>query len=336
MRPIPAVVIGLGNIGFLFDLDDKRKGIWSHARAYTLCPDTDLIGAVEPDADKGRLFSGRYPGVPVFASFNELASTLQPELVSICTPTGSHRSLLQEALAAPCVRGIICEKPFAENADQAREMVRAAAASGKVVAVNHTRRWTSAYVALAGAVLQGEIGQLVCLRAVYPGQIHNIGTHLLDVLTMVAGRPPVAICGVEIPGGGDDPHIAGRLMFGEGITASFDVTGQRERLIFEVEAIGEKGRIVVRDNGRALDYYKFAESPNYSGYWEPVREDFPLPEAGQDPLLAMIKDTAEVLQGQRSAPRCTAFHGMAAMAMIEAMLASVADGGSIKQVNLTK
>lgn len=334
-RPIPAAVIGLGNIGFLFDLDVKRTGTWSHSRAYTLCPATHLSAAVEPDAEKTKIFSERYPDVPVYASLNELFAAAQPELISICTPTITHYPLLMEILAHPRgVRGVICEKPFAENTAQAREMVRAAATAGITVTVNHTRRWTSAYMALADAVRGGLIGRLICLRAVYPGQVYNIGTHLLDVLSMAANKPALSICGVEIAGGGDDPHIAGRIFFGEGLTASFDVTGKRERLIFEVEAIGEEGRIVVKDNGRTLRYYRFAESPNYNGYQEPVPAELPLPENGQDPLLDMICDTAAVLHGKHPAPRCTAADGMAAMAMIEALLTSIHGGGAITPVNL--
>lgn len=336
MGRIPAAVVGLGNIGFLFDLDEKRTATWSHAKAYALCPDTVLAGAVEPDQDKVRLFAERYPGVPVFAGLDELFAAVRPELVSICTPTASHHPLFLGIASRPGVRGVVCEKPFAASVAQARDMAREAARRGVAVAVNHTRRWTAAYMALADAVRQGRIGRLVCLRAVYPGQVYNIGTHLLDVLNMAAGRPPLAVCGVEHPGGGDDPHLAGRVFYGEGITASFDVTGRRERLILEVEALGEEGRILVKDNGRTLECFRFAESPNYGGYQELAPADPPLPGEGRDPLLDMISDIAGVLKGERPAPRCTAADGLAAMAMVEALLASANAGGAIKPVNLTE
>ncbi|MEW6593978.1 MAG: Gfo/Idh/MocA family oxidoreductase [Thermodesulfobacteriota bacterium] len=336
MQRISAAIVGLGNIGFLFDLDEKRSGTWSHARAYSRCSDTELIAAVEPDREKAKLFAEHYPGVQVFASLDAMFAAMQPALVSICTPTATHHPLLLDLVTRTGVRGVICEKPFAANTAQAREMVQAAAEAKVTVAVNHTRRWTSAYIALADAVQEGRIGRLVSLRAIYPGQVRNIGSHLLDVLTMAAGRAPVAISGVEVPGGGDDPHIAGRIFYGEGLSASFDVTGKRERLIFEVEAIGEEGRIVVQDNGRTLKYFRYAESPNYNGYLEPVAAELPLPEDGRDPLLDMICDTAAVLQGKHRAPRCTGADGLASMAMIEALLASIRHDGATIPVNLTE
>lgn len=334
MRRIPAAIIGLGNIGFLFDLDDKRQGTWSHARGYRLCPDTELVGAVEPDTDKVRIFHDHYPEVPVFSSLEAMFASGLPEMISICTPTASHHPLLMDIVGRAGVRGIICEKPFAGNTAQAREMVHASATAGVVVAVNHTRRWTSSYLAMADAVRAGKIGRVINLRAVYPGQVHNIGSHLLDVLTFVAGARPIAIGGIEIPGGGEDPHIAGRLLFGEGLTASFDVTGKRERLIFEVEAIGEEGRIIVQDNGRSLKYFRFADSPNYNGYLELIPADLPLPENCSDPLLDMICDTAAVLQGRHASPRCTAADGLTSLLMIEALLSSIKDNGAMKPLTI--
>lgn len=335
-RQIPAAVVGLGNIGFLFDLDEKRSATWSHAKAYTRCPDTVLAAVVEPDADKCRLFAERYTGVPVFASLDALFEAARPELVSIATPTVSHHPLFLDVASRPGVRGIVCEKPFAATVAEARDMVRVSRERHLAVAVNHTRRWTASYMTLADAVRDSLIGRLVCLRAVYPGQVYNIGTHLVDVLNMVAGQDPLAVSGIEVHGGCDDPHICGRVFYKDGLSASFDVTGKRERLIVEVEALGEEGRILVKDNGRVLEAHRFSESPNYNGYLEPTPMSLDLSLDGHDPLLDMIQDIAAVLSGRHPAPRCTARDGLVAMAQVEALLASAREGGAIKYVDLTE
>ena len=39
-----AAIVGLGNIGFRFSYDAKRKGTWSHVDAYNKCLSTELTG----------------------------------------------------------------------------------------------------------------------------------------------------------------------------------------------------------------------------------------------------------------------------------------------------
>lgn len=325
--PVRAAVVGLGNVGFLFDLDDKRDKTWSHSRAYSLSPRTELAAVVEPDADKVRLFGERYPGVPAYESIEAMfAAGAAPELVSLCVPTALHAPVLMDLLRHP-VRGVVCEKPFAPSLDEAREMVAAARERDVLVAVNHTRRWTATYMAAADAVARGDLGELKALRAVYPGQVYNIGSHVLDVLAMICGRPPVAASGLKVPGGGDDPHIAGRVLYEGGLSASFDVTGKRERLVLEIDAIGERGRIVIRDNGRSIDYYKFEESAHYAGYEElgPANLDAPL---DNDPFVEMVTDVAAALADGSHAPRCTACDGYDVMAAIDALVRSASAGGA--------
>ena len=54
------------------------------------------------------------------------------DVVDICTPGDTHRDIAVAALAAG--KHVLCEKPFALNEGQAREMFAAAKENGRVLA----------------------------------------------------------------------------------------------------------------------------------------------------------------------------------------------------------
>lgn len=331
--PYKAAVIGLGNIGYLFSRDSKRVGTWSHSYAYHQCERTILAAGVDPDPVKRALFAEDFPEVPLFSTIDELFTAFVPDLVSICTPTAMHFPMFQQIVAQP-VRGIICEKPFAENPEQARRMVQLAREREVVVAVNHLRRWNDNYRLAAKLIAEGAIGRLTALHAFYPGQLYNIGTHLIDTLLMMAARQPRSVTGVQVESPDPtDPSVSGLLSLEDGLLCTFTATGRRLDLILEIDAIGDQGRIRVIDNGNTVHWYRFTDSPNYSGYRELAVQPLVPPAPGPgDLLLNTVKDLAAVLDGLASKPSCSAEDGYWTMAVIDALLTSMRAGGTPGQV----
>jgi predicted dehydrogenase len=92
----------------------------------------------------------------------DLAETLQSdaEAVSVCAPTALHAEVTLKALRAG--KHVLCEKPMAMNAAEARRMVEAARASGKVLLIDH--RYL--YDPLIQAVLQNldKLGKVFWFR----------------------------------------------------------------------------------------------------------------------------------------------------------------------------
>jgi D-apiose dehydrogenase len=118
------------------------------------------------------------------------------DFVDIATTVSSHRSLVE--LAAKSGVDVICQKPFAENMDDARAMVSAVSLSGKTLMVHENFRWQSPIQAALKIVKSGAIGKLffgrVSFRSgydVFSGQpyladgarfiIEDLGIHILDI-----------------------------------------------------------------------------------------------------------------------------------------------------------
>ncbi|MCI6603423.1 MAG: Gfo/Idh/MocA family oxidoreductase [Clostridiales bacterium] len=80
-----------------------------------------------------------FKDVPIYASLGEILEHCPPDVVAITTPSGSHKALAMEALAAGC--HLLVEKPIAMSSEDAREICEAAEKAGKRVALGHVYRY---------------------------------------------------------------------------------------------------------------------------------------------------------------------------------------------------
>lgn len=331
MKKFKAAIIGLGNIGFRFNLDPLRKGVWSHAAAYDTCKKTELCGAVEVDREKTDRFIQYYKSrVPVFRSVKELMSFTHPDIVSICTPTNTHFDILKTLMEYP-VRAILCEKPIAGSVKDAKEMVGLCAEKGVALAINHTRRWDVNYIYARDAVRNGDIGKVGAVQALYSGQVFNIGTHLVDTISMIIGKDAENVSCLSHDLSNSDPDVSGWILFGDNVRCSVLATGKRDNLMFEIDVIGDDGRIRISENGEKIEKFLFVKSKRYSGY----KELHQVPVArmnSNDRFVKAIDDIVSVISGKKDRANCSGLDGLAALSLCVAMRASAKDSGKPRKV----
>jgi predicted dehydrogenase len=88
----------------------------------------------------------------------ELSEVLDDvDVVTIATPPHTHAPLALEAIAAG--KHVICEKPFARDADEASGVLAAAEAAGIVHILGTEFRWDAGQTTLARTVASGAIGE---------------------------------------------------------------------------------------------------------------------------------------------------------------------------------
>lgn len=316
-----AAIIGLGNIGFQFSLDPLRKGIWSHAVAYSACKQTELCAAVEIDQKKAQTFIAYYKGrIPVFLTIKELMTSFRPDIVSVCTPTNTHWAVLKELSKYP-VKAVFCEKPIAGSIRQAQQMIALCRRNKIVLAINHTRRWEAGYLKTKEIILKGRIGQVKAVRGIYPAQIFNIGTHILDIIRFLISKDPEQASGICSNPENPDPDVSGYLIFRDGVACTINAVGKREDLIFEIDVIGTQGMIRISENGRKVELGVFVDSHNYSGYRELFLKELKL-KGGENRLMYAVEDVAQVLLMKKGFVNCSGNDGLMALQMSQAMLAS--------------
>ncbi len=315
-----AAVIGVGRVGSRFDEERERKAVWSHVGAYLALPNSfRLAGVCEIDSENAARFRARCPDVPVFGEIRDLVHAVKPDVVSICTPMAGHAPALMTALEAGPPRAAWCEKPLADQLGVARVMVADCEARRIPLLVSHVRRWHPLWRRFKAVVDEGLIGSLQSLRVAMPNRLWSIGSHAIDLLSWLGGEIRRAR-GLKLPRLEQDgePAVGAVLSFASGAVGYLHVTGAKENLIVEAEAIGDRGRAIVSELDGAIRIQRFERSGRYRDYNDlgaATVEIIPADETAS-PFVAMAKELAELASGARSHPTCSGADALAVQATL--------------------
>lgn len=99
----------------------------------------DMRVVAVADADAGAAAAASRASGAEACSVDELLRHRDVSIVHIATPPFTHRRLVEQALGAG--KHVLCEKPLATSIEDARAMVDAAAAAGRILAVNLIMRY---------------------------------------------------------------------------------------------------------------------------------------------------------------------------------------------------
>jgi predicted dehydrogenase len=323
-RPLDGTLVGLGQIAFGFNADRRRRGVWTHERAFARSGAVRLVGAADPSPKARARFSAARPEVPVFAGSTELFAAVRPELVSICVPTRLHLAAARQALSRGA-RALFCEKPLASSTREGAALLSAARKAKAVVAVNHVRRWDPNFLRAAALVKRGVIGRVVSISARYSGRVYNVGTHLIDAARMISGLDPVSACGFAPDPRAEDPDVSGILLLAGGATLTLAAHGTPTDLLFELDFVGTEGRLRLVDNGLTTVLERFGASRRYGGHRELFRASVPR-ASGEDRFTAAVRDLAACAR-RGGRPKCSGADGFAALAAAEALALSARHNG---------
>ena len=191
-------------------------GRYFHAPLIASAANCELLGVVTTAPERRRQVADDL-GRPAFASLEELAGA-GAEAVAISTPAATHVRLTQQALRLGLA--VVCDKPFALDADAARQTVELAEQLGVPLTVYQNRRWDSDFLTLRELLDKGSLGALTVFESRFErfrpepgppaaggGTLLDFGSHLADQALLLAG--PVSGVYAEMhhrpgPGGLDD------------------------------------------------------------------------------------------------------------------------------------
>lgn len=193
--PIGAVVVGTG------------FGLFTHVRALR---EAGFEVRAIVGRNRERTAERAAPlGIPLASDNLEqvLADDPAIRLVTVATPPHAHYTPVMQAIAAG--RNVMCEKPFARDLAQAREMLDAANKAGVVHALGAEFRFDSAQALLRRVVQDGLIGDPLMFSRIYQqpgtgeeepladwwtdaaqggGFLGAFGTHMIDQVRSTLGE----------------------------------------------------------------------------------------------------------------------------------------------------
>lgn len=307
-----SALIGCGKIGSEFAGDPLMKGdVFTHAEAYTRCPDTELVAVCDSDPSRLARCGERWDIAARYTSVVDLTETERPDIASVCTPDATHYEVVRQVLTGVHVpRGVLCEKPLANAPDQARELVKLARQKGVVLAVAYMRRFADNIRALKSFLSEGKLGEIQAVNGWYTkGTLHN-ASHWFDLLRFLVGEVSWVQGMDALKEAGADPTLDILLGLENGALASLRAVNAQRYTVFEMDILGSLGRVQLVDSCFRINLSLTAPSPRYSGYIElaPAPSDF---GERRNLMLHAVEDLAHcVLTGKR--PVCSGEDGVAA------------------------
>lgn len=268
-KKLKACIIGLGQVGIKFDLEEERKSsetIWTHFSAYEkLNNKYELVVAVDPDKNSWEFAKQRKLDIQCFATIEDMvASNIAIDVVSICSPDQFHFNNLKHIM--PYAKGIFLEKPITaiDETDEAKEFLENDKAN-KVIYVNYYKRAEPSVIKMIEFIKHNnEIIKYIECR--YSGPFMAVGSHAIDLLNYI-----VAIKNIKATVRHQDNEGDGysAMMLGKNNQlVNLTYTGKRHEFIFELEVITDKSSYKLTNNLQEYRYKKLVNSSQYQGYKE--------------------------------------------------------------------
>ena len=200
---VRAAVIGLGWPGM------------QHLKGYTVDPRSEVIAVCDLDEKRTEAVAKEHNIPNTYTNHLEMLENRDIDAVSVCLPNFLHAPISIDALNAG--KHVLCEKPPARSAIEAKAMADAATENGKTLMYALVQRFGGDSQKLKQLIQDGELGDVYFGKAAYVrrrgipigkegwfvdkeraggGALIDIGVHALDCIWWLMNSPkPVEIMG---------------------------------------------------------------------------------------------------------------------------------------------
>jgi predicted dehydrogenase len=202
MSKLKVAVIGAGFMGKTHVENLRRLGFVDVAA---------VAGVSQDEADR---FAKAYNIAKATGNYKEILADPEIAGVHICTPNALHAPVAKAALNAG--KHVLCEKPLALSAAEAKEMLDLAEKKKLHHATNHNLRYYPAVQQARAMIARGDLGDILVVQGTYSQdwllydtdfnwrilKKHNgplrvmgdIGSHWMDMIQHVTGLSITALC----------------------------------------------------------------------------------------------------------------------------------------------
>jgi predicted dehydrogenase len=136
----------------------------SHAEAFQALQGVEVVAVADVDGARAKAFAEKYSIPQVFSDYEAMLTRAEIDAVSVALPVFLHAPATIAALQAG--KHVLCEKPMARNSAEAQQMVDAARATGKKLAVYWRNRFSAPAIKARQMVESGELGRVYYVRTI--------------------------------------------------------------------------------------------------------------------------------------------------------------------------
>ncbi len=254
--PVQVGVIGVGSMG-------KH-----HARVYGTRSDAELVGVADVDRAQARTVAAEHDtdAVPVA----ELLARV--DAASVAVPTEHHAGIASRCLDHDV--DVLVEKPFVDDIQAGKDLVRRADAADAVLQVGHVERYNPAVRTLEDVVADLEIIGVNTERLGPPrdrtiedSAVLDLMVHDIDVVLSLFDDAPTAIRSAGVR---DNRHATATLSFGDDVVATLTASRVTQKKVRTLEVVAEEAYVTVDYIDRSVEIHR-QSTPSFVTQAEDVR-----------------------------------------------------------------
>lgn len=247
-RKINWGIVGLGKIAGKFAKDLQEV------------PDANLYGAASRDRKKAIEFSEKFNASAAYGSYSQLINDEKVDAVYIATPHIFHHELSMQCLRAG--KAVLCEKPFAMNSNQAKEMIDLARTENVFLMEALWTRFLPHFIFVKNEIDSGKYGEVRSLKADFGfnaefdpkkrlfnkslggGSLLDIGIYPVFLAYALLGLPGEIEANAEFSETGVDSSCSVKFKYKDSVVADLFSTF-KEKTPTTAEIDFEKGKIIM-------------------------------------------------------------------------------------------
>jgi 1,5-anhydro-D-fructose reductase (1,5-anhydro-D-mannitol-forming) len=221
-----------------------------------------LIAAVSRDRGRADAFAAQHGAARAYTDYGDLLRDREVDIVYISTPNAQHAE--QALAAARAGKHVLCEKPLALSAGDARRMVDAFEAAGLKLGTHFQTRHHTAFVETKRLLQQRAIGDVILVQIEVSsganqfrswradpqlaglGSINNIAVHPFDLVRYLLGAEVREVTAItDVGRAADLEHmVLALLRFQNGTLAYVNANQKVPNFQPDIAIYGTEGRIL--------------------------------------------------------------------------------------------
>jgi predicted dehydrogenase len=307
-----------------------------HIERLEASPRAEIVAICDPSDKSIASTREKHPkataGAGVYSDYRKLLEEAKPDAVVICSRHCDHFPQIIDSLDAGA--HVLTEKPLVNRVVDAYAVLNKAESSGRVVGIAYQRHTDAHFRFIRQAIASGEYGKVQALAALQQqgwkkgtvgswrqdpaasggGQIHDSGSHLIDIILWTSGLTAESVSArIDNRGAPVDINSALSVQFREGAVGTVTIIGDAKGWYEDITIWCDNGTFYVRQNGGIS-----VQRPDGTMYQPDVST---LPPASNviNNFIAAIHGEEEI----GAPPIC----GLRVMELTEAAWRSGADGG---------
>jgi predicted dehydrogenase len=324
MTMVRVAIIGAGNIGRI------RARLAQHSPASRL----EFVA----DLDLARAKDLAYAtGAAATSDWKAAIQSPAVDAVVICTPTKFHAEAIRTSLEAG--KDVLCEKPLARSAEEAKAVARLAESNGLVLKTGFNYRYMAHVRKAKEMIDSGALGQLYLLRCRYGhggcpgyeqrwctdldlsggGALLEQGIHILDLTRYLLGEPSRVLASTSrffwnFPAVEDNCFLLLRTW--ESQTAEIHVSWTQWINLFSLEIFGRDGYLHLSGRDGHYGPQNLVWGQRQSNHSRPQEQVFDF-SSGNDSWELEWQDFLNAVATRRE-PMGNVTDGLRAMELVEA------------------